>query len=508
MNTKIENTNEMSKSAATIWFGSIVGFFAAIWVVIPTLLNTSYCGDVIEVQNIAPEWVWATKKHPMLPAWVLEILNILTCRSFAVPFIATQLCTLLALWSVWKLARLVLNERLALVATFSMLPYTFFTIKPLWFNQNSILIALWALSISLVFQALQTNRKRYWIGAGIALGLAFHAKYSALCLVIAILAYMLTRESGRKYFRTPGPWVTTLIAFLIFLPHIFWLFSHDFATLSYASNIENCKRIPFLSQWHKQIAAPLHFFIYEFVLCLPTLIVMIPAIGFFWQWRLRHHEQGMAKECEHFLFYCFMVPFAAHLLYSGIKGFYLSMAYGAAFWTFTGLWLLLRFQHMNVPIQKSFRQVLGLTSAMMLFLAAGFIIQALLGLQHSKHYLPMRELGKTAEQLWYSNVPDDHCPYIAGDNFVLFGHAAHAMSVRPSVLMPQGTWANDDDLNRKGGMIIWEKEENNDGMPESLRHRFPSAEVQPDIMELPYKTRAKIPPLRIGIAIVPPQVIL
>jgi hypothetical protein len=289
---------------------------------------------------------------------------------------------------------------------------------------------------------------------------------------------------------------------LIFLPHIFWLFSHDFVTLSYASTIENDKRLPFIAQWHKQIAAPLHFILYEFVLCLPTLIVMIPAIGFVWQWKRQHHEQGIARECERFLFYCFMVPFVVHLLYSGIKGFYLSMAYGAAFWIFAGLWLLLCFQQTNVPIQKSFRQVLVLTMTIMLVIAAGFVMRSCLGQQDSKHYLPMQALGKTTEQLWYSNVPDVRCPYIAGDNFVLFGHTAHAMSVRPSVILPQGTWANDDNLNQKGGMIVWE--DDNDGMPESLRHRFPTADVLPEAPELPYKIGNETRTLKIGVAIVPP----
>ena len=501
MDAKMDKA-EMSKSAAILWFGSVVGFFAAIWVVIPTLLNTSYCGDVIEVQNIAPEWVWATKKHPMSPAWILEILNILTCRSFAVPFIATQLCTILALWSVWRLGRIVLNERLALIAAFSMLPYLFFTCKPLWFNQNNVLIALWALSIYLVFQALQTNQKRYWITAGIALGLAFHAKYPALFLVISILAYMLTRESGRRYFRTLGPWITTLIAFLIFLPHIIWLFYHDFVTFSYATG--EYGQAGFMEQWNRHIWSPIQFVLLQLAYLLLPLICLIPAIGCIWQWKVQHHEQGKAKECEQFLFYCFMIPLVFHLLYGGIRGIFLPMAYGAAFWTFSGLWLLLRFQQMNVPIQKSFRQVLGLTSAIMLVIAAGFITLSFLGLQHPKHYLPMRELGKTAEQLWHSNVPDVPCPYIAGNNILLIGHVAHAMPVRPSVLMGQGTWANDDDLNQKGGMIIWERDGDEKSMPESLRHRFPTAEVLPETPDLPYKIGREIRTLNIGVAIVPP----
>jgi len=493
----------MSSAEATVWFWAVAGFFTALWVVIPTLLHTSYCGDVIEPLNVAPEWVWATKKHPMLPAWILEILNILTCRSFAVPFIATQLCTLLALWSVWKLGRTVLTERLALIASLVMLPYLFFTCKPIWFNQNNVLIAFWALSIYLVFQALQTNQKRYWGTAGIALGLSFHAKYPAVFLVLSILIYMFTQASGRKLFRTPGPWITTLMAFLIFLPHLIWLYAHDFVTLTYASAGQSIHTM-FLTQWNRHIFSPLHFTFLQFTYLFLTLVIMIPVIGFAWQWKIQYHEQGKARECEKFLFYCFMIPFLSHLLYGGIRGVFLPMAYGAAFWTFAGLWLLLRFQQTNVPIQKSFRQVLILTITIMLLIAAGFVTLSRMGMQNPKHYIPMRELGATCEQLWHSRFPATQCPYIIGSNWLLAGHAAHAMTVRPSIIVPHGTWANDGDLNRKGGMIIWERTNGESEMPESLRQRFPKARVLDESPELPYNVGRNPHVLKIGIAVVPP----
>ena len=504
MSIKIDNTNEMSKSTAAVWFWSVVVFFAVVWVLLPTFLLTGYRGDVIEPLNVAPEWVWSTKKHPMLPAWMLEILNILTCRSFAVPFIATQLCTLLALWSVWKLARTVLSKRLALIATFSMLPYTFFTIKPVWFNQNNVLIPLWALSIYLVFQAFQTNQKRYWIGAGIALGLTFHAKYTAVFLVVSILVYMFARNNGRKYLMTPGPYITTLIAFLIFLPHIIWLFYHDFVTFSYATG--EYGKAAFMEQWNRHIWSPIQFVLLQLVYLLLPLICLIPMIGCIWQWKVQHREQGKAKECERFLFYCFIIPLAFHLLYCGIKGIFLPMAYGAAFWSFSGLWLLLRFQTATNTL-RSFRQAAAWAITIMLLIAGGFATLAHWGHKHPNLHFPMRELGTTCEQLWSSHFPDINCPYIAGDNHVLFGHAAHFMSVRPSVIVPWGTWANDDDLNQKGGMIAWERDGNEKSMPESLRHRFPTAEVLPETPDLPYKIGREIRTLNIGVAIVPPAVI-
>jgi hypothetical protein len=93
------------------------------------------------------------------------------------------------------------------------------------------------------------------------------------------------------------------------------------------------------------------------------------------------------------------------------------------------------------------------------------------------------------------------------------GNAAYAMKDRPSVhfyyngianlqTLPTGTWSTDEDVNQKGGIILWNVLEST--VPGWVHRRFPRAEVLPEILELPYKTRAKIPPLKIGMAVVPP----
>ena len=491
----ISNKSDMSKFEAAIWFWVVVGFFAAMWILLPSLFHTGYRNDVIEMQSIAPEWVWSTKKLPNLPAWILEILNILTSRSFAVPFIASQLCTILALWSVWRLGRTVLSERLALVGVFAILPYRLFTSESVLYNHNNVLLAFWCLSIYLTCRAFQTNQKRYWISAGIALGLAFHAKYSVAFLVVAILAYMFVRKEGRKYIGTPGPYITTVVAFVMFLPHIVWLVYHDFAPFYYASDR------PLLSHWYQQILTPFSFAVRQLIYWIPTLIILIPIIGFVWQWKIQRQEQSKAKECEKFIFYCFMIPLVGHMLFCLIQGSHLRMAYGAPFWGFLGLWLVLRFQT-DETIQR-FRQAVMLAITVGLLIIAGWLVTFYSGKQLSFVYYPIRDLGTTCERIWVSHS-SGHCSYVAGDQY-LIGFVAHTMSVRPSVILsPQGTWANDDDLNQKGGMIVWERQNDDKDMPESLRQRFPSAEVLPEAPELSYKIGSKIHILKLGIAIVPP----
>jgi 4-amino-4-deoxy-L-arabinose transferase-like glycosyltransferase len=192
MKEKLQTLNSLSDfspKVAAIWFWSLVGFFALVWVLLPALFHSAYrMTDVIELQCLAKEWVWSTRKHPMLSAWLLEFVNIITGRHFVSPFIASQICVIISLWSVWQLGRKVLSEKLALIGVFSVLPYYFFGYHSLVYNPNTVLIAFWTLSVYLFFQAYQTNRILYWVLSGVSIGVAFHAKYPAALLVFAILS--------------------------------------------------------------------------------------------------------------------------------------------------------------------------------------------------------------------------------------------------------------------------------------------------------------------------------
>jgi hypothetical protein len=124
-----------------------------------------------------------------------------------------------------------------------------------------------------------------------------------------------------------------------------------------------------------------------------------------------------------------------------------------------------------------------------------FVVQAmgspyLMGTARSFHF-PMRELGAECDRIW-SDRFDTPCPYITG-HWGYAGNAALAMKDHPSVhfyynnieapkALPTGTWSTDEDVNHKGGIILWNASEQ---PPDWVHRRFPRAEVLPEILELP-----------------------
>ncbi|MDR1957983.1 MAG: glycosyltransferase family 39 protein, partial [Planctomycetaceae bacterium] len=525
---------DFSPRAAAVWFWSVTVFFAALWVILPSLFHTAYrMTDVIELQCIAKEWVLSTRKHPMLPAWILEIVNILTNRAFVAPFLASQICVIISLWSVWQLGRKVLSEKLALIGTLAVLPYYFFAYHSLVYNQNTVLIAFWSLSVYLVFQAFQTNRLFYWILSGLSIGLAFHAKYPAAFLVLSMLIFMFTRPEGRKRWCGTGPYLTTIIAFLIFLPHVIWLYQNDFSTLVYAGH-----RYPYSNPVFR-VLMPLLFIISQGEYWFPVLVVLYPVLGFVWKWKVtdigntddsadrspfsidreKLLQKEKRKQCEKYLFYCFMIPFLLCVSISFIENCEISASYAAPFWTFSGVWAILRFRAKELPdaFFRIIRLVVLLEFGMCLLLVVNSCLPYLTG-KPKRQLFPMREFGIACDRIWSSQF-DGPCPYVTGD-WSLCGYAIWAMKDRPSLhyywniydggihdsnATPTGTWSTDADVNQKGGIIVWEvKDSTQKEIPKYVRDRFPKAEVLPDPIILPYKTKADVPPVKVGIAIIPP----
>ena len=506
MDVETGKAQGMSKLQATVRFWSVTFIFAGLWLILPSLFHSAYKADTIELQFIAKEWVWATTKHPMMSAWLLEICNILTHRAFAAPFIASAFCTIIILFSVWRVARNVLPEEDALLGTFVMLPYLPLTLKSCLYNPNTALMLFWTLSIFTFYYAFQTNRKRWWIAAGLALGLGLHAKYTIILLAVAILIYSLGFPRFRRHWKGAGPWLAVVISFAVFTPHIIWFYQQDsLSTLSYTQDALEKRRI--LGSGWDRLVCPIVFTAGELgLLIVSPLLLLVPTLGRRWKRRTAGNEAE--RETLNYLLCCIGIPFLLLTVASGIKEI-VRTTYGFPLWFFLGVWLLLQFERRdgNLSFVRSMKWIFLAVSVFVVV----FIVQALYGPYITGkpghvHY-PMRAIGVECDRAWYSRF-DTPCRYVSGNCYMLCGFAAYSMKDRPSVhchyshAVPMMERPTDEDVNDKGGVILWNSQDR-PGL-DGLLLRFPKAEVLTERLELPYQTGANIPPLEIGIAIVPP----
>lgn len=100
------------------------------------------------------------------------------------------------------------------------------------------LLAATAGTVYFIVCALQSPSRsaasfRWWIAAGVALGLAFCSKYTAVLLPLGMLIAVVTRRELRTRLREPGPYVAAVVAALVFLPVLLWNAQHEWVSFAF-----------------------------------------------------------------------------------------------------------------------------------------------------------------------------------------------------------------------------------------------------------------------------------
>ncbi|MDE2378255.1 glycosyltransferase family 39 protein [Bradyrhizobium sp.] len=79
-------------------------------------------------------------------------------------------------------------------------------------------------------KVLETGRGAWWLGVGVAVGLALLSKYTALFFGLAILIWLVAIPKLRRWLVSPWPYLGGIIAFAIFSPVIAWNSQHQWVS--------------------------------------------------------------------------------------------------------------------------------------------------------------------------------------------------------------------------------------------------------------------------------------
>src|SRR5262249_17855950 len=120
-------------------------------------------------------------------------------------------------------------------------------------------------------------------------------------------------------------------------------------------------------------------------------------------------------------------------------------------------------------------------------------------------HFPGKPLAERLERTWRERYGQS-IPIVASSDNFMGNSVAWYISGRPFVYLPYSPAApprvGDSDLNNEGGVIVWDAVPGND-LPASFRSRFPTAsKLEP--VSIPFHAGWRLPPLRVGIALVPP----
>lgn len=433
-------------------FAGFLVIHGLIWTALPSLIYFNLPLDVIEAMVYGREWQLGYDKLPPLPWWVAEAVH----RVFSFDdslYALSQLVVIIAFVAVWKTARPLVGATGALAAILITDGLHYFTASATKFNHNVIELPLWALAGFAFYAGLRRDKLGYWVLLGIAIGLAWWAKYFMVVLAAPFALFLIFDRDARRHLATPGPWVAAVVALAVMAPHLIWLIQNDFLPFSYAE-----ARATPSTGWLDHLRNPAEYVVAQAFFLIPSLVIAAPL---FWP-SAKSTPRGAADKFD-----CRIVtllvfgPALALLTLSIITGRGTQAMWGFPLWLFLGLWIVL---YAPAALDRKRLALAGALWAAVFVLSVAAFAADYLVLPNFDHryraaFFPGDLLSAAITQR-FEQATGRQPAYIIASMWD-GGNVAHYADQRPQprVLidgLPQrAPWIDLKDLRIRGAVIVW-----------------------------------------------------
>lgn len=193
--------------------------------------------DVLETIVWGEAGTWGNAKHPPLSGWLGYFFSSLSNHSDWIMYLAAQLCLAIGVIFTVKCAECYFNNRYE-SATAGLLLYFLFYYNPseTKFCTYPLEMAILPAEVYFFLKIRQNNYWRHWIGFAICIALGLLNKYSFGLYIIAMAVIFLADRDFRATLKSFKPYLAVLLAIGLLLPHLIWLFEHDFICLKHVSH--------------------------------------------------------------------------------------------------------------------------------------------------------------------------------------------------------------------------------------------------------------------------------
>jgi 4-amino-4-deoxy-L-arabinose transferase-like glycosyltransferase len=191
--------------------------------------------DMAEMVIWTREMALGYPKHPPLPAGILWVwFSVFPVADWSYTILAA-ITVSLGIYFAFKLAAEWLEgDKLASVL-FLLAVIPFYNFLGLKWDQNSLLIPLWAVAMWALIRSLDTRKAGWAILCGAAAAASMLTKYWSVFLLLAMGITVLADPRIKAYFRSPAPYLVILTTTLLLAPHIWWLVAHDFPPMRWVT---------------------------------------------------------------------------------------------------------------------------------------------------------------------------------------------------------------------------------------------------------------------------------
>ena len=173
---------------------------------------------------------WSYYDHPPLVAWMVRLTTMLGVSSATIR-LGPVLCAAAFGLLFYRLAERFFGPRAAFLSLVLLTAVPVFLVSSFVLNPEAPLAPLWVAYLLTLEGMRERDDSFRPLLAGVLLGFAFLAKYTAVLLVPTTFLYLAFSAPSRRWLRRPSLYAGGLIALVIAFPVLFWNSAHDWPTL-------------------------------------------------------------------------------------------------------------------------------------------------------------------------------------------------------------------------------------------------------------------------------------
>ena len=208
-----------------VWL--VVLLQAALWLILPLLLYRSPPDDLVTVLAYGREYRVGTDLGPPLAFWLADIAFRAAGGNMFGVYLLAQLCSVVALWALYLLARAVVGGQQAVLAVLLTMTVTTFSSPSVEFGPLVLARPLWALLLLHSWQLMGQGRRNAWFAWSIEAGLLLLTTSAAPGLLLLIIVFALATARGRRTLMSFDALFALLVVAVLALPYTVWLIRAD-----------------------------------------------------------------------------------------------------------------------------------------------------------------------------------------------------------------------------------------------------------------------------------------
>jgi len=181
-------------------------------------------------------WLWSRHldlsyyDHPPLIAYLIKLFTLVKTSEWSVR-LAAVFCMGIATMYTYLLAKKIFDDKTALYAVLMLLSLPATNMGFTIVTPDAPLMMSWAISMYYAYLALSEDANAYYILAGISIGLLLLSKYTSVLFLGSLFLFLLLKMP--KKLLDVKAWFALAIAFMLFLPVIWWNYQHDWISFAF-----------------------------------------------------------------------------------------------------------------------------------------------------------------------------------------------------------------------------------------------------------------------------------